>query len=103
MHREERPPDARVHGDEPLVPLPKIVLAQNLAHGADIETLVVSLDYLDVWRLGEQIDRARLAVENEDEISIAVQSILDEKGQILPCVVRFSIGVQDQRSQARVC
>lgn len=80
MHREERAPDARVHGDEPLVRLPQIVLAQNLAHSADIEALVVPLDYLDVWRLGQQIDCACLPVENEDEVSIAVQSIFDEKG-----------------------
>lgn len=87
MHREERPPDARVHGDEPLVPFPQIVLAQHLAHGADIETLVVPLDHPDVRRLGQQVDRARLAVENEDEISIPVQPILDEKGEVLSRVV----------------
>lgn len=87
MHWEERAPDARVHGDEALITLPQIVLAQNLAHSADIETLVVSLDYLNVWRLGQQVDRARLAVENEDEISIPVQPIFDEKGEVLPRVV----------------
>lgn len=87
MHREERPPDACVHGDEPLVPLPQIVLAQHLAHGADVETFVVPLDYPDVRRLGQQVDRARLAVENEDEISIPVQPIFDEEGEVLSRVV----------------
>lgn len=72
MHREERSANARVHGDEPLVPFPQIVLAQNFAHGADIKTFVVSLDYLNVWRLGQQVNRARLAIKNEDEIGISM-------------------------------
>lgn len=87
MYWEERSTDARVHSDEPLVPLPQIVLAQNLAHSADIKTFVVSLDYLNVWRLGQQVDRACLAVENEEEIGISMESILDEKGQVLSRIV----------------
>lgn len=80
MHREERSANACVHSDETLVPLPQIVPAQNFAHGADIKALIVSLDDLDVWRFRQQVHRARLAVENEDEIGIPMQSILGEKG-----------------------
>lgn len=87
MHREEGSANARVHGDEPLVSLPQIVLAQNFAHGADIKTCVVSVDYPNVWRLGQQVHRACLAVENEDEVGVTMQSILDEKGQVLPRIV----------------
>lgn len=95
----ERSSDAGVHHDEPLVLLPQVVLLQHLAVRANIEALVLPPDDADVRLAGDQVDGIRVAVEDEDEVGLAVQPGVQEVLEIISCVLRLGIRVEYQRSQ----
>ena len=98
---EERPPDARIHGDEFLVLFPEIVLHQDLADGAQVEAAVVPLDKLDIVHLRNQLGCCRLAIEDEYEVGSCVQALFDEKRQILAGVLGLCVRIQHERPLAR--
>lgn len=94
IHRQERSPDAGIHRDEAFVLLPKIVLTQDLAHTAEIETFVLSFNHPHIFKARNQFSDARLTVQDENKVGLGVEALAQEKFKVRTCCIRLCIGVQ---------
>lgn len=96
--RDKGPSNAGVERDEAAVILPEVVLAQDLAVGAEVEALVGPLDDADVGVVGDQAGRVRLAVQDEYEVGGGMEALQQEELEVRPGVGRLRVGVRDQRA-----
>jgi hypothetical protein len=94
---EEGAPDARVHGDKPLVFLPAVVLQQDLSIGPQVVAGVITLYYFHVRKSRNQLGRVGQPVEDKHEIGSAMDPFLDEEVQVFTTCGRIRKGIEYQR------